>query len=439
MTDSPFYDVLDVALARLAAGERLRDILADYPEETAVLQGLLHARQALAHAEPVVMPAANAMNADRAAFLSKLAASSVPTRYARKVPAWRLWLNSLATFVLLPYTHLQDTLKEISTKRSQPTMLAMRMMLALILLLGAGTGTAVASANSLPDSPLYPIKIGIEEVRVNLTHDPVEQARLQIELAQRRIQEIQQLALNGSVPDEAIQKRLQTHLQTALQLTANAPEAEMAGLLNQARLMIQGAAPGLVQAQQQVHSGAQTALGEAYQLMHRIGQEIDDALQNPQTFRWRYMHNRPADLPTPPDVDPPGGPHAGGVITHTMPVTHTWPITTPVQAGPGYGPGEPGGNPESPNGPNTQNPPQYGPGEPSGPGAGATPQAGNGLGQQNDPHNNSRPDNGQNGSTGQGGNGNGGNNGGDTNGGTDSGSSGTDSGGSGSGGGNGGH
>lgn len=422
MTDSPFCDVLDIALARLAAGEPLHDILADYPGEMAVLQRLLYACQALANAEAVVIPTAKAMNADRTAFLRNLVTSSVPRRPVREVSALRMWLNSLAALILLRYTHL----KEIPIKRSQPTMIIIRMMLALVLLLGAGTGTAVASANSLPDSPLYPIKIGLEEMRINLTRDPVQQAALQIELAQKRIQEMQQLALNGGIPDEAMQTRLQTHLQTALQLTANAPETEMAGLLNQARLMIQGEAPGLVRAQQQVHSGAQTALGEAYQLMHRIGQEIDDALQNPQTFRWRYTHNRPADLPTPPDVDPPRGPHAGGVITHTMPITHTWPITTPVQAGPGYGPGEPGGNPESPNGPNAQDPPQYGPGEPSGPGAGATPQAGSGLGQQNDPHNNSRPDNGQNGGTNQGGNDDGDNGGGD-------------SGGSGGAGGNGGH
>lgn len=423
MTDSQFYDLLDAALAKQAAGESLHDILAAHPGDTAVIQALLHTRQALTSAEAVIMPSPEAMHADRAAFIASLKSSGVPTRPRHTLPAWRVWLNSVAAIVLLRYANF----KEMLNKRSQPTMIAIRVMLALSLLFGAGAGTAVASANSLPDSPLYPIKIGMEEVRVSLTRDPVEQAKLQIELAQLRIQEMQQLALKGSVPDEAIQTRLQTHLQTALQLCANAPEAEMAGLLNQARLMIQGEAPGLVRAQQQVQSRAQTALGEAYQLMHRVSQEIDDALQNPQTFRWRYTHNRPADLPTPPDMDPPGGPHAGGVITHTMPITHTPPITTPVQAGPGYGPGEPGGNPGSPNGPNPQNPPQYGPGEPAGPGAGATPQAGSGLGQQNDPHNNSNPDNGQNGGTNQGGNDHGGNNGGG------------DSGGNGGAGGNGGH
>ncbi|MCA9932789.1 MAG: hypothetical protein H6662_02305 [Ardenticatenaceae bacterium] len=436
--NSLFRDTLDTALAELSTYKPVSDIATSYPRENGELRSLLQTAQTLKAARQVVMPSAEAAQEDRAAFITQLNALSlepVPAVHKKTI---------LAQFGLLlsgarGWFSQTIPIKRKSTKEWSPmsTILA-KALVTLIILVGSVGGTAAMAADSLPNSPLYTVKTAMENLQLNMTNDTVEEANLQIELAQTRIQEMKQMALNGDTPDDATLARLQTHLETALQLAANAPDAQMNGLLLQAQLMLQGETPGMLQVQQQVHASAQEALGNAYQLMNQIGQEIEGGLQDPQTFRYRYTYNQPEGRPEPPDMEP----NPGGVITHTMPITHTppmthtmpithtppitpsTPITTPVQAGPGYGPGEPGYGPGESGDGNPDGGPSYGPGEPSGYEPGTSPGAGSGPSQSNSPADSgsdspgtvdasNNPDSGQNGGSDNGGGGdNGGGNGG---------------------------
>ncbi len=392
--DSHLTDTLDTALHRLLAGEPLPQILADYPEQAAELAPLLQTSEMVANAHSFILLSAEAAQADRAAFLDGL--QGLPSAHVGWLARWRARIADWFV-VLLPLQRQSTVQKE----RHPMSMLVAKLALVLVLLTGAAGGTAVASTNSLPDSALYPVKLAIEEMRLNNAQDPEDQAFLHLQLAQVRIQEMEQLALNGTEPGEAALTRLQNHLQTALQLAANAPDERMNGILIQAHLMLQGAGPGLLQAQMQTQGAAYAALGNAYQIMNQIGTEVDAGLQDPQAFRWRYMHNRPGDLPVPPVMSP----NPGGVITHTIPLTPTWPIGP---GEPGYGPGEPGGNVVPPNGPNSPDSP--GPNERPGspPDAGFGPgNCANPIGNGQNGNNRGNPDN----------SGNGGNNGGDNGGG----------------------
>lgn len=384
--DSLFADILDNALSGLAANKPAPKVLTTYPEHALELAHLVQTAQLLASAQPVTLPTDEAWQADRAAFLREL--KGLPEN-AQDLWGHNLWAPLSLWFGSLLSLYLPNKVNRNLRKEWSPmSMVIAKVALALVLMFGAVGGTAVAAADSLPDSPLYGVKTAIEDIRLGLTSDPVDQAHLQLVMAQTRIQEMQQLALTGGEPGEATLTRLQNHLQTALQLAANASDERMNGVLTRARLMLQGEGPGLLQAQQQVQGGAHEALGQAYQIMNQVGQIIEDGLQDPQTFRYRYTHNRPEELPEPPVMEP----NPGGVITHTMPITHTPPITTPVQAGPGYGPGEPfygpgepGGNPEPPNGPQPGDAPGNGPDDQPGFGPGETPGAGFGPGHSNSP------------------------------------------------------
>lgn len=382
-----FSDILDNAINRYSTGESMPEILTAYPEHATELMQLLQTARVLEKSgRPIVALSKQAEKADRAAFLRQI--QGLPETNSGLLASLSLWIGNLPEMMLTVKNRLQ--IKEWSPM----SMIVVRVALAVVLLFGAVGGTAVAAADSLPDSPLYSVKTAVEDIRIGLTNDPIDQAHLQLVLAQTRIQEMVKLAQNGGEPGEATLTRLQNHLETALQLAANAPEDRMNGVLTQAQLMLQGEGPGMLQAQQQVQGPAHDALGNAYQIMNQIGKEIEVGLQNPQVFRWRYMHNRPEGLPEPPVMEP----NPGGVITHTMPISHTRPITPsrtitePVQAGPGYGPGEPfygpgapGGNPVSPYGPNPEDAPGYGPGEQPGYGPGETPGAGLGPSQSNSP------------------------------------------------------
>lgn len=86
--------------------------------------------------------------------------------------------------------------------------------LALLFIVGGG---AYAAEQSLPGSPLYPIKIHIiEEVRTALAVTPKAKARVETKLAERRLEELEQLTVQNAITTE-IQQQLETQFETHAQ------------------------------------------------------------------------------------------------------------------------------------------------------------------------------------------------------------------------------
>jgi len=67
----------------------------------------------------------------------------------------------------------------------------------VLVLLLAGGGTVAAASNSMPDEPLYPIKIASEQTRLMLTFSALGKAELYANLADKRIDEIVYVANKG--------------------------------------------------------------------------------------------------------------------------------------------------------------------------------------------------------------------------------------------------
>ncbi len=68
---------------------------------------------------------------------------------------------------------------------------------AVIVILLAGGGTVAASSNSLPDEPLYVVKLVTENIRLALTTSELGKAELYAEFANRRVDEIIKMAEKG--------------------------------------------------------------------------------------------------------------------------------------------------------------------------------------------------------------------------------------------------
>ena len=109
-----------------------------------------------------------------------------------------------------------STLREVKPERRffwgwQPRW-AMTLSAVLILLL-AGSGTVAAAGGSMPDSPLYPVKLATEQVWLTLTPSDMGKAELHTELAERRVEEIIYMAGKGDAQQvDVIAKRLGNHL-----------------------------------------------------------------------------------------------------------------------------------------------------------------------------------------------------------------------------------
>ena len=178
MKNSELENILDECLERLAKGETVEQCLQRYPEQAAQLEPLLQTAQAVRKASAIL---------PRSEFKAR-------ARYE-----FRSALQATATRRRLPLFGLRPRW-------------AMALMIIAIALV-AGGGTAAAANNSMPDSPLYPVKLATEQVRLALTPSDMGKARLCTALADRRVAEIIYMASRGDAEQvEVITQRLDESL-----------------------------------------------------------------------------------------------------------------------------------------------------------------------------------------------------------------------------------
>jgi hypothetical protein len=83
----------------------------------------------------------------------------------------------------------------------------------VLVLLLAGGGTVAAASNSMPDEPLYPIKIVSEQARLMLTFSALSKAELYTNLVDKRVSEIVYVANKGDARQvELVTQRLKYFL-----------------------------------------------------------------------------------------------------------------------------------------------------------------------------------------------------------------------------------
>lgn len=95
----------------------------------------------------------------------------------------------------------------------------------LLTLVVAGGGTVAAATVSMPDEPLYPVKLATEQVHLKLTFSPIKKAALHARLAKIRIAEIVTMAAeNKPAQVEKVAQELNINLDRVAALTA--PQAK---------------------------------------------------------------------------------------------------------------------------------------------------------------------------------------------------------------------
>ncbi len=170
-----FDTALDECLALVRAGDDIETCLARYPSHASRLRPLLElAADVRALAPPA--PAAAAREAGRARMLNALAqkragrprASAFSLRgAARRVAAWFGTRSSKFKYVW----------------QAAVTMIVVAMVII--------SGSVAASAASLPGDTLYPVKLAVQGVRVNLAFDAATRQQLEEQFEIQRRQDVQ--------------------------------------------------------------------------------------------------------------------------------------------------------------------------------------------------------------------------------------------------------
>jgi len=159
-----FKTILDECLKELETGQPLDAILARYPEHADELRPLLLTAQNV-KATPMSRPRSHAQQAGLQRFLGQALAMRRAREQRPLVTLWRPLAAAAAALVLM-------------------------------LFLGGGA-TVYAAAGSLPDSPLYPIKLATEEARLWFVFDENDRAGMLLDQSETRMTEIRKLVQQG--------------------------------------------------------------------------------------------------------------------------------------------------------------------------------------------------------------------------------------------------
>jgi len=278
-------DALDDVLARVAAGESLEGCLTRYPNLAVELAELVGARDGLSVLAPVPAVPADTLAARRRQFLSTARTYKRQAVSAHPFQRFMAWVWP-------------------AQRTGQPALLPVlaRVAIAFVLVLSIVGGTVVAAQSSLPDSPLYSIKLTVEDARLNLTRDPSQQATLAMAFASERTQEMERLAIANRPIGTLLALRLQSQLDAALNAAARAPEPEMLHLLDQVRMMAQTQERALAQAKVNAprEASTQDALRLAEQAVTLAQQRAEAGLADPDAFRHQYRRGQGMPVqPTP--------------------------------------------------------------------------------------------------------------------------------------------
>jgi hypothetical protein len=185
-----FENILDECLERIIKGEDIETCLAQHPEHAAELEPLL--RTALDTRNAAAIKPRPEFR-QRAGYEFQAAIHEIPPHKVRNPFRWQArWMAPVAV---------------------------------VIVLLIAGSGTVAAASNSLPDSPLYRVKLATEAVQLAFTPSALGKAERYAQFADKRVKEIIKMAEKGNTEQvEKTTERMDNQLIAMANLTSNGGE-----------------------------------------------------------------------------------------------------------------------------------------------------------------------------------------------------------------------
>ncbi|MFN7088424.1 MAG: DUF5667 domain-containing protein, partial [Candidatus Paceibacteria bacterium] len=85
---------------------------------------------------------------------------------------------------------------------------ALRIALVLVLIFGLAGGIAFASQKALPNDILYPVKLATEKTKLALAPNEVSRARLRVEFAETRLQEVDAIGSQSKFNLDAVMESI---------------------------------------------------------------------------------------------------------------------------------------------------------------------------------------------------------------------------------------
>ena len=211
----------------------------------------------------------DAEKSGRARFLQEAAA----LRQNESAPRHKRHLNGSAIFSLL------------FNRTPRPIwMAAVAVFMAIVLILGSGGAVVYASQGSLPGQALYPVKLFSEDLRLKLANDPPSQHQLNLEFANRRLDEIDRLASAGKEPTDDVMNRLQKELDNSIQGTAGLNDNDARTALENLRNNLQRHVDQLIKLESQANPRAAAEYNRLVEMLKARVNLAEQGIKDPQAL-----------------------------------------------------------------------------------------------------------------------------------------------------------
>lgn len=179
--------------------------------------------------------------------------------------------------------------KAVFSRKMQPRLAVIPILMVIFLLVFMGTGVTVfAAQSSLPDQPLYGVKLASEDVRTSLSTNNQSRIELAMDFADLRLQEVLQLAAEGKPIPTTILARMENHIDLALLTAAGLDDQQllMQLLTIQSRLKLEDEKRIQLEANSRYNSTVENVQAI---LLSRL-QLVKIGLSDPAAFR-QYMQS----------------------------------------------------------------------------------------------------------------------------------------------------
>lgn len=160
---------------------------------------------------------------------------------------------------------------------------AVTALVSVLLFGGAGT-TVYAAQESLPNSSLYPVKTLSEDARLLIAAEPQTKLDLLLEFIQRRVSEITELNARQVAPPDIVEKRLQDHIDEAVSLSADLPDADKSQALERVLATIQKQQATLAAVQARVAVPAKPVIQRVQEMLQAKRSRVETGLQDPASL-----------------------------------------------------------------------------------------------------------------------------------------------------------
>jgi len=159
------------------------------------------------------------------------------------------------------------------------------LFLATALLFGGAGTTVYAAQDDLPNAPLYPVKIGVEDISLWFNTDPLTEVNMLMQMTQARAQEMLALSETGDEIPDLIHLRLQLQIHDALCTAATLEDPEMEQALLQIQAALQTQDQLMTQAQLHATDDTLPLLTQTRDMLQTRIRLVEDGLADPAGFR----------------------------------------------------------------------------------------------------------------------------------------------------------